>query len=75
MSKILEHNFFLSYKINYFKSSAVDTTLSQQNLRGKLLKVGQKVMLIVAFNKNQLQFATQYFLLNYCENIVKVALK
>ena len=52
MSKILEHNFFLSYKINYFKSSAVDTTLSQQNLRGKLLKVGQKVMLIVAFNKN-----------------------
>lgn len=58
MSKILEHNFFLSYKINYFKSSAVDTTLSQQNLRGKLLKVGQKVMLIVAFNKNQLQFAT-----------------
>ena len=36
--------FFHSYKIKYFKSSAIDTTLSQQNLGGKLLKVGKKVM-------------------------------
>ena len=34
--------FFLSYKIKYFKSSVIDTTLSQQNLCGKLLKIGKK---------------------------------
>ena len=33
--------FFLSYKIKYFKSSAIDTTLSRENLSGKLLKVGK----------------------------------
>ena len=34
--------FFLSCKIKYFKSSAIDTILLQQNLCGKLLKVGKK---------------------------------
>ena len=34
--------FFLSYEIKYFKSNAINATLSQQNLRGKLLKVGKK---------------------------------
>ena len=34
--------FFLSYKIKYFKSNAINTTLSQQNLHGKLLNVGKK---------------------------------
>ena len=34
--------FYLSYKIKYFKSSAIDTTLSQQNLCDKLLNVGKK---------------------------------
>ena len=43
MSKNLKQNFFYSYEIKYFKSSAIDTTLSQQNLNGKLLKVGKKL--------------------------------
>ena len=34
--------FFLSYKIKYFKSNAINATLSQQNLHGKLLNVGKK---------------------------------
>ena len=34
--------FFLSYEIKYFKSNAINATLSQQNLRGKLLNVGKK---------------------------------
>ena len=34
--------FFLSYKIKYFKSNAINAILSQQNLRGKLLNVGKK---------------------------------
>ena len=34
--------FFFSYKIVYFKSSAIDIALSQQNLGGKLLKVGKR---------------------------------
>ena len=42
MSKNLKHFFFLSYKVKYFKNNAIDTTLSQQNLCGKLLKVGKK---------------------------------
>ena len=41
MSKNLKH-FFLSYKIEYFKSCAIDIVLSQQNLGDKLLKVGKK---------------------------------
>ena len=41
MSKNLKH-FFLYYKIKYFKSSVVDTTLTQQNIDDKLLKVGKK---------------------------------
>ena len=35
----------LSYRINYFKTSAIDTTFSQkfqQNLGDNLLKVGKK---------------------------------
>ena len=32
----------LNYKIKYFKSSVVDTTLTQQNIGDKLLKVGKK---------------------------------
>ena len=43
--------------MNNFKSSATNTTLSQQNLGGKLLKVCKKVMLVVSLDKNQLQFA------------------
>ena len=43
MSKILKQFFFLSYEIKYFKSSAIDTTFLQQNLDGKLLKVGKKL--------------------------------
>ena len=38
---------FLSYRINYFKTSAIDTTFSQkfqQNLGDNLLKVGKKIM-------------------------------
>ena len=34
--------FFLSYEIKYFKSNAINATLSQQNLHGKLLNVGKK---------------------------------
>ena len=34
--------FLLSYKIKYFKSNAINATLSQQNLHGKLLNVGKK---------------------------------
>ena len=30
--------FFLSYKVKYFKSNVIDTTLSQQNLCGKVGK-------------------------------------
>ena len=40
MSKNLKH--FFSYKIVYFKSSAIDIALSQQNLGGKVLKVGKR---------------------------------
>ena len=41
-----------------FKSSVTNTTLSQQNLNSKLLKVCKKVMSVVGLNKNQLQLAT-----------------
>ena len=41
MSKNLKH-FFLYYKIKYFKSIVVDTTLTQQNIDDKLLKVDKK---------------------------------
>ena len=34
--------FFLSYEMKYFKSNAINATLSQQNLHGKLLNVGKK---------------------------------
>ena len=39
-------NIFFSYKIKYFKSSAIDTTLLQQNLCDKLLNVGKKWCLL-----------------------------
>ena len=42
MSKNLNFFFFLSHKIKYFKSSAINETLSQQNLGNKLLKLGKK---------------------------------
>ena len=49
MSKNLKQ-FFLYYKIKYFKSSAVDTTLTQKfhNKIDKLLKVGKKKSDILA---------------------------
>ena len=45
--------FLISYKIKYFKSSAIDTIFSQKfNLGGNLLKVGKKVMSISGSDKN-----------------------
>jgi len=45
--------FFISYKIKYFKSSAIDTIFSQKfNLGGNLLKAGKKVMSILGSDKN-----------------------
>ena len=41
-----------------FKSRVIDTTPSQQNLCGKLLKICKKVMLLVGLNKNQLKLVT-----------------
>ena len=41
-----------------FKSSATDTTLSQQNLSDKLLRLCKKVTLVVSLYKNQLQLTT-----------------
>ena len=40
--KIWNIFFFLSYKIKYFNSCTIDTSLSQQNSSDKLLKVGNK---------------------------------
>ena len=37
-----EFFYFLSHKIKYFKSSAINVKLSQQNLGNKLLKLGKK---------------------------------
>ena len=37
-----EFFYFLSHKIKYFKSSAINVKLSQQNLGDKLLKLGKK---------------------------------
>ena len=44
--------------MNNFKSRATDTTLPQQNLGSKVLKICKKVMLIMGLNKNQLKLAS-----------------
>lgn len=46
--------FFLSYKIEYFKSTVTFRKISQQNLGCNLLKVSKKVVLVVSLDKNQL---------------------
>ena len=61
VSQSLERRFFFFFcllLLFYFKSRATDTTLPQQNLCGKLLKICKKVMLIVGLNKNQVKLAT-----------------
>ena len=86
MSKKFETFFY--YKIKYFKSSAVDTTLTQQNISDKLLKVGKKKWYISKKRKVKkwcqlwVKVKTSYNLslnvyyeINYYENIVKVILK
>lgn len=56
--KKFETFFFLLTKLKYFKSSAANAKFffkkSQQNLDGKLLLVGKKVMLVVDVDKNEL---------------------
>ena len=65
-SKNLKH-FFFSNKIKYFKSNAINTTLSQQNLGGKSLNVGKKVMLVASPHKKVATYHLTY--------IVKLALR
>ena len=55
-----------------FKSSAIDTTFTQSNLGGKLLKLCKKVASLMSLDKK-----TNYNLsLNlYCKNTMKIALR
>ena len=50
--------FIYKKRSSNFKSRDTDTTLSQQNLGGKLLKICKKVMLFVGLDKNLLKLAT-----------------
>jgi len=50
--------FFLSHKIEYFRSTVTSRKISQKNLGCNLLKVSKKVMLVVSLDKNQLQLIT-----------------
>ena len=55
MSKIL--NFFISYKIKYFKSNVIDTTLSYK-YHNKIQMISKNVMLVTGQDKSQLQLIT-----------------
>lgn len=71
MSKILKHFFFLFYKIKYSKSSVTNFQKKkklQQNLDGKLLKVGKKAILIVDPHKTSYNLSLKF----YCESSTKI---